>query len=444
MCTQKLDIMPRVSKPISLAIFSALLLIATLGLAQTSAPAQPAAPQQQTQAAPAPRGTTTTTIVTDPVQTQAPAQPNAQSAPAQGTAQPQQTTGQTAQPAPDQAQGAQQGQPAQGQQGQPAEESQMPANNKDTVVLPSGQQPAGQQAGQVDSQVQEENGQFVIHTQVEEVVLHATVVDEKGRLVTDLPKTAFTVYENGKVQQITHFQREDVPVALGILIDNSGSMRDKRQKVNQAAINLVKSSNPEDKVFVVNFNEEFYLDQDFTGSIPKLREALEKIDSRGGTAMYDAVDASAKYLEDNSSRLDKEFHIQKKALLIVTDGEDNSSRDTLEQIKRKLEDENAPVVYTIGILGDEHSRRAKRALQQLAEQTGGLAFFPKDVNEVDSISQTIARDIRSQYTIAFKKNPGQDAGYRSIKVIAHAPGHKNLQVRTLTGYFANGQQRASR
>jgi VWFA-related protein len=320
----------------------------------------------------------------------------------------------------------------------------MPANNKDTVVLPSGQQPAGQQAGQVDSQVQEENGQFVIHTQVEEVVLHATVVDEKGRLVTDLPKTAFTVYENGKVQQITHFQREDVPVALGILIDNSGSMRDKRQKVNQAAINLVKSSNPEDKVFVVNFNEEFYLDQDFTGSIPKLREALEKIDSRGGTAMYDAVDASAKYLEDNSSRLDKEFHIQKKALLIVTDGEDNSSRDTLEQIKRKLEDENAPVVYTIGILGDEHSRRAKRALQQLAEQTGGLAFFPKDVNEVDSISQTIARDIRSQYTIAFKKNPGQDAGYRSIKVIAHAPGHKNLQVRTLTGYFANGQQRASR
>jgi Ca-activated chloride channel homolog len=319
--------------------------------------------------------------------------------------------------------------------------SHMPTvGNKDTVTLPAGQQAQGQSGAQ---QADEENGTFVFHAQVEEVVLHATVVDSKGRLVTDLPKDAFTVYENGQPRQIKSVVREDIPVALGILIDNSGSMRDKRAKVNEAALNLVKSSNPQDKVFLVNFNEEFFLDQDFTGSVPKLRDALEKIDSRGGTAMYDAVDASAKYMEDNAKRLEDDFKIQKKVLLVVTDGEDNSSRDSLEQIVRKLQAENAPTVYTIGILGDEHSRKAKRSLLALSEQTGGLAFFPKDVNEVGEISQTIARDIRSQYTIVFKKAPGAQPGYHTIKVLAKAPGYKNLQVRTLNGYYA-GQERASR
>ncbi|HZU41137.1 MAG TPA: VWA domain-containing protein, partial [Terriglobales bacterium] len=189
-------------------------------------------------------------------------------------------------------------------------QAQQPANNA------GGAQ--GQEQGQAPSE--EQNGIYVFKARVEEVVLHATVLDEHGRMVTNLDKTDFQVYEDGVPQNITSFRREDVPVALGIVIDNSGSMRDKRPAVNQAAINLVRASNPQDEVFVVNFNDEYYLDQDFTSQIPKLREALDKIEARGGTALYDAVVASADHLKKNA-RLDK------KVLLVVTDGEDNASRE---------------------------------------------------------------------------------------------------------------------
>src|SRR5207302_5065085 len=129
-------------------------------------------------------------------------------------------------------------------------------------------------------------GVFTFKSQAEEVVLYATVVDEKGRIVTDLPKSAFTVYENGVPQPITHLERKDVPVGLGIVIDNSGSMREKRDKVNIAAVDLVKGSNPDDRVFVVNFNDDYFLDQELTGDVRKLQEALENIVQRGGTALY--------------------------------------------------------------------------------------------------------------------------------------------------------------
>ncbi len=282
-----------------------------------------------------------------------------------------------------------------------------------------------------------EGGVFVFRKQVEEVVLHATVVDDKQRLITSLDRNSFTVYEDGQPQQITSFRREDVPVALGIVIDDSGSMRDKRASVNQAAINLVRASNPQDQVFVVNFSDDYFLDQDFTSSVPLLQEALEHIDSRGGTALYDAVIASADHLAKNA-------RLQKKVLLVVTDGEDNESRDTLEQAIRKLQDENGPTVYTVGLLGDEHARRARRALEALAYQTGGVAYFPKDLSDVDRITQEVARDIRNQYTIGYKPTHPQSAGgYRTVKVEAHANGYKRLQVRTRSGYYA-GQERASR
>ncbi len=305
-------------------------------------------------------------------------------------------------------------------------QAQQPANNA------GGAQ--GQEQGQAPSE--EQNGIYVFKARVEEVVLHATVLDEHGRMVTNLDKADFQVYEDGVPQNITSFRREDVPVALGIVIDNSGSMRDKRPAVNQAAINLVRASNPQDEVFVVNFNDEYYLDQDFTSQIPKLREALDKIEARGGTALYDAVVASADHLKKNA-RLDK------KVLLVVTDGEDNASRESLEQAVRRLQEENGPTVYTVGLLGTERQRRARRALTALAEQTGGVAFFPKDLSEVDSITQEVAHDIRNQYTIGYRpKRPQNLGGYRSIKVEAHARGYKKLQVRTRTGYYA-GQERAA-
>ena len=290
----------------------------------------------------------------------------------------------------------------------------------------SGQAPSG-----------EVNGVYVFKVQSEEVVLHATVVDDHNRVVTNLNRTNFTVFEDGKEQRITSFRHEDIPVALGIVIDNSGSMRDKRPKVNQAAINLVKSSNPKDEVFVVNFNDEYWLDQDFTGDITKLEQALDRIEARGGTALYDAVVASADHLKKNA-------RLEKKVLLVVTDGEDNASRETLEEAVRRLQAENGPTVYTIGILdSDSHTHRARRALQQLAEETGGVAFFPKDLNEVDNISRQVARDIRNQYTIGYKPTTPQSAGgYRAIRVVARTPGRKPLQVRTRSGYYA-GQERAS-
>ncbi len=268
-------------------------------------------------------------------------------------------------------------------------------------------------------------------------MLHATVVDEKQRLVTTLDRTAFTVFEDGKPQNIISFHHIDIPVAMGIVIDNSGSMREKRNKVNQAALNLVRSSNPQDEVFVVNFNDEQYLDQDFTNDLRKLKEALEKIDARGGTAMYDAVVASADHLKQNA-------RLEKKVIFVVTDGEDNASSETLEQAVKQLQQENGPSIYAIGILGDEeHPKRAKKALQILAERTGGIAFFPKTLDEVDAISKTIANDIRNQYAIGYKPtNPKMAGGFRQIRVEAKAKGHGKLIVRTKSGYYAT-QQTAS-
>ncbi len=330
--------------------------------------------------------------------------------------------------------------PAQATPQAPTASQPAPPAADDTTTPPPPNQPGDtvQVPAQGQEVQKEDNGMFVFKKQVEEVVLHATVVDAKQRLVTGLQRQDFKVFEDGQPQTITSFRHEDIPVALGIIIDNSGSMRDKRPAVNQAAINLVRASNPRDQVFIVNFNDEYYLDQDFTSNINLLRDGLNHIESRGGTALYDAVVASADHLE-KGARLDK------KVILVVTDGEDNASRESLEQAIRRLQDENGPTVYTIGILGDDHeAKRAKRALTALALQTGGVAFFPKDLGEVDAISQQVAHDIRNQYTIGYKPtNPQNRGGYRSVRVEAKAPGYNKLQVRTRSGYYAS-QERASR
>jgi Ca-activated chloride channel family protein len=276
----------------------------------------------------------------------------------------------------------------------------------------------------------QDNGTFVIRKDVDEVLLHATVVDDRQRIVTDLDRNAFTVFEDGKPQTIISFRHEDIPVAMGIVIDNSGSMREKRTKVNQAALNLVRSSNPQDEVFVVNFNDEYYLDQDFTNDLLKLKEALEKIDARGGTALYEAVVASAENFKNTK--------LERKVLFVVTDGEDNASRETLEQAVKQLQQEGGPSVYAIGVLGEEeHPKRARRALEIIAQRTGGLAFFPKTLDEVDEISRQVAHDIRNQYTIGYKPtNPKGAGGFRAIRVEAKGKGHSKMVVRTKSGYYA--------
>jgi VWFA-related protein len=270
---------------------------------------------------------------------------------------------------------------------------------------------------------------FVFKKQVEEVVLHATVVDEQGHLVTGLDKSAFSVTENGVPQDVTSFRREDVPVEIGVVVDNSGSMRDKRAQVNQAVLNLVRASNPDDQIFVVNFGQTPYLDQDFTSDVKLLQAALHQVSSRGSTALYDAIIASAVHLENNS-------RLSKKVLLVVTDGQDNMSQATLEEASRRLQQTNGPTLYAIGLTGSGLRGEGREALQQLASSAGGVAYFPDSLDQVDTITRSVAHDIRSQYILAFKpKNQKVRPEYKSLQVEAHAPGYRKLTVRTRSGYF---------
>jgi Ca-activated chloride channel homolog len=280
----------------------------------------------------------------------------------------------------------------------------------------------------------EDNTGTVFKSLTQLVVLHTTVTDKSGHLVTDLPQTAFTVYENGVSQAIKEFKREDVPVSMGLIIDNSGSMRDKRAKVEAAALALVKDSNKDDEVFVVNFNDEAFLDnphgKDFTSDIKEMEEALTRIDSRGGTAMRDAIRMSIDHLKEKA-------HKDKKVLVVVTDGNDNSSGISLENLV-KASQTSEVLIYGIGLLSEEERReakRAERALNELAVATGGESFFPKDVNEVERIAHTVARDIRNQYTIQYSPlNQALDGSFRTIKVAVNAPGR--LTARTRSGYYA--------
>jgi VWFA-related protein len=270
----------------------------------------------------------------------------------------------------------------------------------------------------------------VFKKQVEEVVLHATVRDQQGRLLTNLDRSAFAVFEDGTPQVITSFRREDVPVAMGIVIDNSGSMRDKRASVAAGVMNLIRASNPADEVFVVNFGTEPYLDQDFTSDPVLLQSALQRFSTQGTTALYDAIVASAAHLR-RSARLDK------KVLLVITDGQDNVSRETLRETVYGLQqDKNGAVLYAIGLRSEDLQRSGTQALETLAASTGGVAFFPQTLGEVDDITRSIAHAVRSQYGIGYKSTNPRATGYRRIQVDARAPGYGKLTVLTRSGYYA--------
>ncbi len=282
--------------------------------------------------------------------------------------------------------------------------------------------------------------QTVIRVDTRLVVLHCAVVDRKGGLITNLPQSAFKVYENKVEQPIRLFKREDVPVSLGIVIDNSGSMREKRARVEAAALRLVKASNPQDEVFVVNFNDEAYLDVPFTSDITKLEEGVARIDSRGGTALRDAVSMSIDYLKQEGKK-------DKKVLLVITDGNDTASTGvTLEKLVEKIH-RSEVLIYGIGILGKEDARdrkRAMRAIDAMTRASGGASYFPGDVAEVEQIAVQVAHDIRNQYVIAYSPlNQTLDGTFRSIRVVTTGGRYS---VRTRSGYYATPEpnKRASR
>jgi Ca-activated chloride channel family protein len=270
-------------------------------------------------------------------------------------------------------------------------------------------------------------------TEIKEVTLHVTVVDKTGKLITNIPKSAFKVSEDNVEQPIKYFHPEDVPVSMGILVDNSGSMNDKRARVAAAALALVKASNPDDEVFIVNFNDDPYLDQSFTHDPKKLEEALSRIDARGGTAMRIAISGALDYMKTDAK-------LDKKVIVVVTDGNDNASGDnpSKEQLLRKLQ-ESGVLVYSIGLLNEEEpreKREAQRYLNSLAETSAGATYYPKDLAEVEKITPEIAHEIRNQYTIVYSPlNENLDGSFRRIKVELSAQ-YKGAIIRAKRGYYA--------
>ena len=233
------------------------------------------------------------------------------------------------------------------------------------------------------------------------------------QLVPDLKRENFQVFEDGVRQRLISFQHTDLPVSIALVVDNSGSMSRKRPAVNKSTLDLIQASNPQDEAFVVNFSDEAFLDQDFTSDVNRLRTGLGRFGSRH----------------------------PKQVLILITDGEDNASTLSLEQAIRRVQQLSGPVIYSIGLLfGDEMSRAearaARRALEMLSTETGGMAFFPKNIEQVDQIAAEVARDIRNQYTLGYHSTkPPTEPGFRRVQVVAEGKGEGKLTVRTRTGYF---------
>ena len=260
------------------------------------------------------------------------------------------------------------------------------------------------------------------------VVIHATVRNARGELVTNLERGAFTVYENGKRQPITLFRRDDIPVSLGLLIDNSGSMRTLRSKVEAAAVALARASNPQDEIFVLNFNDKARIDVPFTSDLNVLEAGIARVDSIGGTAMRDALDMAQTYLGQHGTR-------DRKVLVVITDGIDNASVIARDRIEKQAE-EHDTVIFAVGLFGTEdRAKQGRHELDQLAERSGGMACYPAGIDEIGTVALEVARQIRNQYTIAYAPlNQVLDGTYRAIRVTVSAREH--LSVRTRAGYRA--------
>jgi Ca-activated chloride channel homolog len=280
-------------------------------------------------------------------------------------------------------------------------------------------------------------GSFRISVDVALVVLHATVSDRKGGFVSDLGEQDFEVYEDGAPQRIRLFRNEDAPVTVGLIVDHSTTMRPNLKEVITAARTFVRSSNPEDEMFVVNFTESVSLGLPstlrFTGSTAELENAINTVPAGGQTALYDAIAKGLEELQAGSR--------DKKVLIVISDGGDNKSARTLAQLM-ELAGQSDAVIYTIGLYDATDPTRNLRMLRRLAQATGGEAYFPESASELVAICERIARDIRHQYTIGYVPiNPGGDGAAHAIRVVARGKGDHSLTVRTRTSYIARGKPR---
>jgi len=292
---------------------------------------------------------------------------------------------------------------------------------------------AGSQTAPADN---EQEPVYRLSVDVNLVVLHATVRDRRGGFAADLREENFAVYEDGVPQHIRLFQHEDVPVTVGLVVDHSGSMRPKLRDVTAAARTFVRFSNPEDQMFVVNFNEMVSMGLPattrFSNDSAVLGDAIWNAPADGETALYDALVKALARLQEG--RWDK------KVLLVISDGGDNASSHSVEQVTGIAERSSA-LIYTIGIFDEADTDQRPRVLRHLALATGGAAFFPGQAGEVASVCERIAREIRNQYTIGYVPTTVRKGVYRNIRVVARGAGHDKLSVRTRTGYVS-GDARA--
>jgi len=272
-----------------------------------------------------------------------------------------------------------------------------------------------------------------ISVDVRLVVLRASVRTKNGDIVPGLPERDFRVVEDGHPQVIRVFHSEDIPVAVGLVVDNSGSMTKKRSDVTAAALAFARSSNPGDELFIVNFNEQVSLGLPdtklFSASPVELEGALLKPVPAGRTALYDAVSDALAHLQ-RSRR-------EKRALVVISDGGDNASKHTLSQVLQDVGRSDV-TIYTIGLFDESDPDRNPGVLRRIAIASGGQAFLPSVSAEAVQICEHIAKDIRTQYTISYSpSNQKFDGRYRAIKVSVTGDHGAKLLVRTRAGYVAS-------
>src|SRR5580704_17221573 len=273
-----------------------------------------------------------------------------------------------------------------------------------------------------------EQKEFTIQTTSRLVLLDVSVKDAAGGFVSGLTKENFKVFENGKPQEISHFANSDIPVTAGIAVDESGSMRPKRAQVVTAALVFIGASNPMDEMFVVNFNERARrgLPDDilFSDDNKQLRAALWQGDPEGRTALYDAIELSLHQLEFGRQA--------KKTLVVISDGGDNHSKHTLDEVKQDVLS-SLVTIYTVGIYDEDDPERNEGVLKNLAHVSGGVFYHPKTLEEIVPICRQIAKDIRTRYTVGYVPS-AEGKAERHIKVTASSTDHPKLLVRTRTNY----------
>ena len=291
--------------------------------------------------------------------------------------------------------------------------------------------------------LQDKANDYRLTVDVELVQLPISVVDKHGMPIRGLRSQHFTVYEDKVQQEISLFKEEDIPMSVAVLIDRSGSMQDKLDRVHAAAMTFIRENNDDDETALVSFSDTVTIDQRFTSNTDRLSRALSQIRATGDTALYDAILVASEYLDKEATR-------DKKVLLVISDGEDNKSANGLRQVLKAMK-ESKVIVYTIGIvrsrIGDYlvYGDGGRKPLQELAEVTGGAAFFPRNINDVESICTKISRDLRNQYTIGYRpSNRNLDGAYRKIQVRLDPPRNTpKFQVRAKQGYYAPAEARRS-